>query len=676
MRNVRVPVLLCVVLAVGGQLIAAEAPPPKRPPLPNQMPGTNELAQYRNEVETLRGKKFLHEVPTRLVSEKEVRELVQREIEKTYPGRKLTDLQELLAWLGVVPSDMDLVSVCENLMVDQAAGLYDSETKTMCIPSFQSTNHPAENNPQSASQKKQDAIPDALGGLVFTHEYTHALEDQYWPMDDPAKDGIEDSTDTSEAHSFLLEGSATRLMVETAPAEFARKGAGDYRVIWTLLHSGLGEMVIKYALGEVWKSPEAKVAGVPEALSRAQVMPYSFGYAFCTRMMRDWGLDGLDYLYEHRPISTEQVMHPKKAWDWRDFPVEIALPESFPGGWNRLIDDTIGEAGTAVLLGTQLKNLERGVRLASGWDGDRVALYERPDGKRLLAWVSAWDSTVAAERFARACVEERRLAHQAEFTKNRGQRFAWRRPDGRAGTLYRYGTHVVLLETDQPAALDQESAWARSVTFTQSPEEAARAAANHGWLRFNPVLAWRKDGDYSITRAVAGLLWRHDQNSVGTADRALWGIVGECRGTASFSHWQLGWGLVAKHDSEARRGATKTTVLPWGLLGSHSSALLPYAPTNRIYRTAAVWGLAATSKTDAGGRHLVTILPGGLLLQSMNGPGIKARHVLGTGITHRYSAKDGAGVTRFHLLGITVWSSQTSVKPGTRRTKLKPQERS
>jgi hypothetical protein len=39
-------------------------------------------------------------------------------------------------------------------------------------------------------------------------------------------------------------------------------------------------------------------------------------------------------------------------------------------------------------------------------------------------------------------------------------------------------------------------------------------------------------------------------------------MLGESRRTASFNKWELGGGLVARHESEAHRGITRTTLLP------------------------------------------------------------------------------------------------------------------
>jgi hypothetical protein len=643
----------------------------------SNVPSSRELARIRQVVETLRGKKFLRDVPARQVSEKELRAMVDRDLAKEYPGRKLAELQELMAWLDLLPPKADLKTICEDLMVEDAAGLYDTDTKTMCVPapSPAAATPPADKRP---AQKKLDELAGLDTGIIFAHEYTHALEDQYWPFDDPKQKQSHASTDADTARTFLEEGSATRLMLEALPAELAGREPGTYILVWNLLHSGAGEFAMNYVLSRLWQGPDAEVPGVPETLSRSEAMPYSYGYSFCRGLMLDWGLDGLDYIYNHPPISSKQVMHPARCWEWRHFPVQVSLSQSLPGAWKLLTEDTVGEAGVAVLLGVQLKDLGRGLRLARGWKGDRAALYQGPDGARLLVWASAWDSPDAAERFARACAEERTRVRNATLTLTpadstlRAPHFlstlapqpsplgrhsalragraalAWARPDGCAGIVRFDGKRVLVLETDRPNALEQVEAGPGPATFTEPPQDAARAAANHALLRFNPLLSWKKDGDYSVTQSLGGLLERHDQNSIGAADRILLGILGEYRRTSSFRKWKLGWGLVAKHQSEARRGTTKTTLLPWGILQSHFSTPWPQAPTNTLSRDTLVWGLAASRTSVSAGEHALRILPGGLLLRSTTAPGKQALHLLGTGVS-----RDGT-TTRVRIFGVPV----------------------
>ena len=340
--------------------------------------------------------------------------------------------------------------------------------------------------------------------------------------------------------------------------------------------------------------------------------------------------------------------------------MQIDLPETLPGGWEQISLDSVGEAGMAVLFGCQFKSLNHGLEVARGWDGDHVALFANSGGHRLLLWASSWDSTNAAGRYVGACVKERQAAHQAAITKNSGNRIEWERPDGRAGFVLRNGKRVILLETDNRETLPNAETCAREVTFTEPPEDAIRAAANSALRRFNPLLSRQQDGDYTVTRSLGGLISRHDRNSVGAADSLLLGMLGESRRTASFNKWELGGGLVAHHESEARRGITRTTLLPWGVLASHCSARLPQSPDKTITRTSVLWGLGGRVRRDGADCHSVRVLPFGLLLRRTTGPRQSSIHVLGTGFLRQEATNYSGSTARFRLLGIPIWTTHTS----------------
>src|ERR1035441_6464935 len=222
------------------------------------------------------------------------------------------------------------------------------------------------------------------------------------------------------------------------------------------------------------------------------------------------------------------------------------------------------------------------------------------------------------------------------------------------------GRRGILLETDHREALPNAETCAREVIFTEPPEDAVRAAANSPLRRFNPFWSWQKDGDYTVTRSLGGLLTRHDRNSVGAADRLLLGLLAESRRTTSFNKWELGGGWVTKHESEARRGITKTTWLPWGVLASHCSATLPQAPDKTITRTSVLWGLGGSVTMDGVGCHAVHLLPFGLLLRSTTAPGQSSVHVLGTGCFRKEATGHSGSSVRFRFLGIPIWTTHTS----------------
>jgi hypothetical protein len=602
---------------------------------PDKILSSQDFGDIRREVETLRGKKFLHAVPVYKISEKELRAIYDRELDKEFPGPKLRSYEELLAWLDMVPPQTDLKAVYEDFYAAEVDGLYDSDTKEMCIPSFSS----APTKPGKKAAQKLKGISPKIDAIVLAHEYTHALEDQYWLMDDPKDNDTKASTDRGTAHDFVLEGSATREMIEVVPAQVGQGSPGMYFDLWNWIHSDLGEFVLNCALSHAWKSADVSVQGVPETLARTETMPYSFGYSFCAKVMRQWGLDGLDYVYNHPAVSSAQVMHPKKCWEWRDWAVQIDLPETLPRKWQQISIDTVGEAGVAVLFGCQFRNWNHGLELARGWDGDHVALFAGPAGSRLLLWASSWDSAYAAARYAAACAKERQAAHHAVITMTKnGNRIQWQCPDGRLGVIRREGKRVILVETDDREALRDAETIASAVTFTEPPENAIRAAANSPFRRFNPLWSWQKDGDYAVTRSLCGLLSRHDRNDVGGADSFLLGMLAESRRTTSFHKWELGGGWLARHESETRRGMTRTTLLPWGVLVSHGSARLPQSPAKTITRTSVLWGLGGSGTLDGTGRHSVHVLPFGLLLRSTTGPDKSSIHILGIPIWTSHAA--------------------------------------
>jgi hypothetical protein len=644
-----------VLLAVGGLLltvaIPAEAAPGTNTAAGGKVAYSRNLDAIKKMVETLRGKKFLHDVPAFKVSEQEMRAIAERDLIKEYPGGELADYQAMLVWLDMVPPGTDLQAVETGLFVGEAAGFYDSDTKEMCIPSFSATPTNAWQNPARKTVKEEADKYSPIGDdFIFAHEFTHALEDQYWPFDDPLESSRRESTDRDAARSFLAEGAATRVMVEAIPALWAQDSPESYPLAWNVLHSGPVESLLDLTLGILWKTSAAEVPGLPETLARSQVMPYCYGYNFCSEVMRDWGLDGLDWINDHPPASTAQIMHPEKAWEWRDLPAAIRLPETSPDGWKLNASDSLGEAGVAVLLGCSFRSLGGGTWLADGWDGDRVALFEAPDGRHLLVWASVWDSDTAARRFAGAWLNQRQALHHALADPSRGPCLHWTQPDGHIGTIVSKGRTVLIFEADRPDIALRPEAW--DIGITLPPEKSARASANPALYRFNPLFSWQQDADYSVNRSFWGLLSKHDCNGVGAADRVLLGLVGESHRTASFNKWELGWSLIAKHESDARRGYHKTTVLPWGVLYGQFHARLPQDTNYIVARVSALWGVAGSWKQDGTERSTFHLLPGGILFSHVQDSQHDSTTVLWTGLSRTKVTPGAKAKTKFRLLGV------------------------
>ncbi len=257
-------------------------------------------------------------------------------------------------------------------------------------------------------------------------------------------------------------------------------------------------------------------------------------------------------------------------------------------------------------------------------------------------------------------MKERQTAHQATITKTCANRIEWESSDGRAGFILRDGKRVVLLETDDRKALQTAESCVSDITFSEPPEDAIRAAANNPVRRFNPFWSWQKDGDYAVTRSLCGLCSRHDRNSVGARDSFLLGMLAESHRTTSFNKWELGGGLVTRHEFDGRRGVTKATLLPWGVLASHSSARLPQSPGNIITRTTVLWGFGGSVTMDGAHGRSVHVLPFGLLFRGTTRPGQFSIHILGTGLFRKEATNYSGSIARFRLFGIPLSTTQRS----------------
>src|SRR5689334_13338408 len=77
--------IACLAVLSAG-LASAEA---ITPDVPDKVPARGNYDEIQRQVETLRGKRFVHPVPVYRVSNKELRHIAQRELEKQFPGTQL-----------------------------------------------------------------------------------------------------------------------------------------------------------------------------------------------------------------------------------------------------------------------------------------------------------------------------------------------------------------------------------------------------------------------------------------------------------------------------------------------------------------------------------------------------------------------------------------------------------
>ena len=374
------PALLAA-LAIAGAVMACTAPAPS--PSPSPSPATSattapagspgptgaaleaEIAAIEADVPPLRGLAAEAAVPNRILDEAGLRSELARLIDTSMTPQQFAAASRFGERMGLLPAGTDLRAVQLGLLGDQVLGFYDRDTKAMTLV-----------------QRSADFGP--LEKVTLAHEYTHALQDQHFRLDAFGLDDITDG-DRAIARLALIEGDATLLMTH-----------------WAARHLTLAEALTMTIQG-LDPAQQAALTGLPPILQRQLAFPYVDGFGFVTGIQANGGWGAVDTLYDRPPASSEQILHPAR-YVTDDEPVAVPIPDelgALGSGWSMSLSDTLGELTVEVWL-EPTAGTAAARTAAAGWGGDRVAMFEGPDGAWLIAWSTAWDTPADALEFTTA----------------------------------------------------------------------------------------------------------------------------------------------------------------------------------------------------------------------------------------------------------------------------------
>ena len=285
------------------------------------------------------------------------------------PAEWEAERKAMVQW-GLLTPDFRLKEFVLDLLTEQAAGYYDPKQRTFFIA---------------------DWLPQLVQKPVMAHELVHALQDQHYDLQKNF-DLVKDQADLSLARKALIEGDAMAVMLVylLEPLGLSMEDLPD---MGTLLQSSaalLGEQFQVYTRA-------------PLILRQQLLFPYVHGLAFVKAALARGGWPELQRVYQHPPVSAQQVMHPEKYFaEPPVLPSEVTL--HIPDGvlstsWHKLKRDVLGEFFLSVIL-QQFLPEEEARQSAAGWRGDRYELFEQQDsGRLLLVCVTAWDTPAAATAF-------------------------------------------------------------------------------------------------------------------------------------------------------------------------------------------------------------------------------------------------------------------------------------
>jgi hypothetical protein len=321
-------------------------------------PYAAEVAEAVPMIEKAVGLKF--KTPPRIEtrSKEQVREFVTKQLTDSLAAHDIAGQEAAYKHLGMIPDTLKLQQFLTSLLEEQIVGYYDPHTKVLYVV---------------------DDAPKDMAGMTITHELVHALQDQYISLDSVQK--IRDDNDRLSAAQSVFEGQAVyeQISIMLGGTNIAINLPGGWDRIREMIRENQSSMPI--------------FAAAPKVIQETLIFPYLSGAEFYRNYKeRKPG----SIIYKDMPVSTEQIIHPAAFFVTRDNPTRVSLGTLTNA--TKVYDNDLGEFETRLFLFQSLNDQNEAVRGATGWDGDRYAVVNTPQGQGIV-WLTVWDSSVEAGEF-------------------------------------------------------------------------------------------------------------------------------------------------------------------------------------------------------------------------------------------------------------------------------------
>ena len=414
-------------------------------------------AELMDVTEQLRGLSFLRDLPVELLSEEEIREVINEQLDMEIDPEKDRIYSSLYTMLGLMPRDSSIRDEYQSLAEEQVAGLYDPRGKRFYVVDV------------DLGSVLEGMFGDlgALGGfiegflsgldfdmsdVIIVHELTHAVDDQHFDIEGRMDQLLESNSDDAQlAYQSLVEGDATRVMNEYT---YGRLGLDESTV------AGLSEMSMSMAEDMMSYSP---------FLERLMIVPYFKGEELVNYILDREGQAGLDRAFNDPPESMEQVLHPERYAPNRDEPSYVAPPDlsGVLSGWNLEATDTMGELIIGLMFEMYVTDKEGGERIGDGWDYDVATTWRSPGNDLALVWLSVWDIEPDAQEFFDAYCDLLEAKYPSGDWRERGTEYGLYAGMGLAAAVELCGGMVAIVEgvPEEKADASLAAAWSARVTY-------------------------------------------------------------------------------------------------------------------------------------------------------------------------------------------------------------------
>ncbi|MFQ5683178.1 MAG: hypothetical protein ACE5HC_07885 [Candidatus Binatia bacterium] len=333
------------------------------------------VQDIKKRLAALRGLDFTRAVPIEVKNEKQMRNYLKASLLRDYGEQKLKDMSLAYAKFGLLPRGSNLQQSLLDFYTAQVLAYYDPKEKSLTFP---------EDMKPGFTVGAVEFLPrrDVLDEMILAHELTHALQDQHFSLETKLRPSNND--DESLAMRAVVEGDAS------LSATSILSGRADSEYLTGISNEIQAEL----------KQKREDFSEIPALIAEPLLFSYYGGVSFVARMLEERGWPGINRLYVSPPLSTEQVLHPKKYLYKPDPPTQITwnnLASILPNDWKEVENNVLGELTVQVLFKEYFSEKEA-KKAASGWDGDRfVAFRNRRD--IAFVWATIWDSLQDSEEF-------------------------------------------------------------------------------------------------------------------------------------------------------------------------------------------------------------------------------------------------------------------------------------
>lgn len=152
-----------------------------------------------------------------------------------------------------------------------------------------------------------------------------------------------------------------------------------------------------------------------------QSFPYIYGENFVKQLYVKGGWSLVNEAYQNPPQTTEQIIHPEKYLR-KEKPVKVTLTVNATG--DQVYVDVMGEYYILLVLASKI-SLEKAMKAAEGWNGDKVVLY-CSSKSWILYWNITWDTLNDAKEFYNTFIEAlRNIEAKVVVENNRAEIRIW-----------------------------------------------------------------------------------------------------------------------------------------------------------------------------------------------------------------------------------------------------------